>query len=366
MSSAAGILTGWGVVLDLIRKIAAAEGADLAELEREPHRWFLDTYGRDPRYDELVVASLARTDLARQALSEYFYPPSRDGAPSGPTAAHHALAWLCATGRIRVILTTNFDRLLEQALQEAGVAPQVLSTADDRRGMTPLAHAPATLIKLHGDYRGSMRNSAEELATYPADLRTLIDQVFDEYGLMVIGWSGEYDRALGDAIAACPSRRYPTYWMSHHAPLAERARELVAQRRAAAISVGGADEFLTDIAQRVVRLDQQAVRHGRPTVLRHYDRPPEQSSPPQGWAVIPLVQLRAAALVIALSLTNTVLLGHAARLWRDALVLATGLVPEALATIIPASADVYQTELHALAATMDGHSHNRPNKLTTY
>ncbi len=473
MSTAAGVLTGWGVVLDLIRKIAAAEGVDLAEAQREPNEWFTETYGRDPRYDELV-STLACTDLARQALlGRYFDPPASDGARSAPTAAHHGLAWLCATGRVRVILTTNFDRLLEQALQDAGVAAQILSTADDRRGMTPLAHAPATLIKLHGDYRGSMRNSPEELAAYPTDLRTLIDQVFDEYGLVIVGWSADYDHALADAIAACPSRRYPTYWLSHHAYLTERARELVARRTATVIQIDGADEVLSDLTQRVDRLDRQAVRRGRPTLLRHYNRAPEQNSPPQGWAVLPLLQLRAAAFIgpatidgcnpitpverkalagtlpsapitadllgfgasqyasaavepaatetlqprpslawtptpeayqsdaaasyrfggdaregisalltvqlpsfarapsvvvvldIALSLKDTILLGHAVRLWTDSVVLATTLVPQTLSTIIPAGADASQVELHALAATTDGHSNNRLNTLTT-
>lgn len=471
MSSAAGIPTGWGVVLDLVRKIAAAQDVDLVEQERDPAEWFMATYSRDPRYDELV-STLARTDLARQALlTGYFDPPAVSGTPRVPIAAHRGLAWLCATGRIRVIVTTNFDRLLEQALQDAGVEAQVLSTADDRRGMTPLAHASATVIKLHGDYRGSMRNSPEELATYPVDLRKIVDQVLDEYGLMIIGWSGEYDTALADAIAACPSRRYPTYWMSRHGGLTDRARELVARRTASVIGIDGADEFFADLTQRVERLDQQAVRHCRPTLLRYYNRAPEQTSPPQGWAVLPLLQLRAAAFIgpatidecgpitpverkalagtlaaapitadllgfggsqrasaladaraiptmqspfgpgwaptpgayqsdiaasyrfgddahdgvsalltvqvpsvgggagvvivldIALSLKDTVLLGHAARLWRNALVLTTTLVPEALATIVPAGAEAFQIELHALAATTDGQSHNRPNNL---
>ena len=33
-----------------------------------------------------------------------------------PTAAHHVVAAMVASGHFRVIVTTNFDRLLEQAL----------------------------------------------------------------------------------------------------------------------------------------------------------------------------------------------------------------------------------------------------------
>jgi hypothetical protein len=39
MSSAAGIKTGWQVVQDLIRKVAVAEGVDLAALGQTPEEW---------------------------------------------------------------------------------------------------------------------------------------------------------------------------------------------------------------------------------------------------------------------------------------------------------------------------------------
>jgi NAD-dependent SIR2 family protein deacetylase len=84
-------------------------------------------------------------------LREYFDPPPAAGGPIRPTEGHRALAALCVAGRVRVIMTTNFDRLLERALADAGVAPQVIATAEDLNGMTPLVHAAATVIKVNGD-----------------------------------------------------------------------------------------------------------------------------------------------------------------------------------------------------------------------
>ena len=208
---------------------------------------------------------------------------------------HRALGQLCAQGRVRVLLTTNFDRLLERALDEAGVAAQVIATLDEIDGMTPLAHAAATVIKLHGDYAATMRNTPKELGEYPAKLRGLLARVFDEYGLLIVGWSAEYDIALTNAISACPSRRYPTYWASYRGALTETARRLIAQRQAILVDTAGADELFVDLTERIARLDQRAIRRGRPTPLRTYAFPPEQGSVPQGWSFLPLLQLRAVA-----------------------------------------------------------------------
>lgn len=88
-----------------------------------------------------------------QLLRGYFEPTAEEKTEQikTPTPAHRAIAGLVAGGYVRVIVTTNFDRLTEQALEEAGVRPQVVASADAAAGMLPLAHASCTLVKLHGD-----------------------------------------------------------------------------------------------------------------------------------------------------------------------------------------------------------------------
>src|SRR5262245_34663026 len=107
MSSAAGIPTGWQVVQDLIRKIAVVEGVSTDDLGNTPESWWEQQRRSEPRYDTLLQA-LASTDAARQALLRgYFDPQPNQGGPIRPTQGHHALATLCASGRVRLILTTN-------------------------------------------------------------------------------------------------------------------------------------------------------------------------------------------------------------------------------------------------------------------
>ena len=297
MSTAAGIPTGWQVVQDLIRKVALAEGVDPSAIEEQPERWWASAARPEPRYDALMGA-LGPTAATRHALlRRYFDPSAEEGGPIRPTAGHLALAHLVASGLIRVLITTNFDRLIERSLEEAGVSPQVVTASADVRGMAPLAHARATVVKVNGDYaRPGLRNTPEELRSYPAPLRRLLRQVFDEYGLLVVGWSGDYDDALVDALRGTSTRRYPMYWTTHRGHITEVAKRLVAQRGAAVIDTAGADEFFTDIAERVDNLGRVAARRNRPFPIGMQRHRPE-SAQPNGWAAIPLLVLRAVATI---------------------------------------------------------------------
>ena len=129
ISSSAGVPTGWDVVLELIRRLAIAECEDPGA---DPPEWFRQKYGTEPRYDSLV-SSIARSLNDRRALLRTFFEPTneeRDRGEKMPSDAHRSIAKLVAGGFVRVIVTTNFDRLTEQALDEEGIRPNVIDTAD--------------------------------------------------------------------------------------------------------------------------------------------------------------------------------------------------------------------------------------------
>ena len=142
-----------------------------------------------------------------------------------------------ATGVVQVIITTNFDRLLEQAIQDEGIAPDTLSTPDQAAGASPFVHSRCTILKVNGDYQDSrIKNTEDELASYDPPIETLLDRVFDEYGLVVCGWSGEWDTGLRAAMERAKNRRYTTYWTTWGEPGA-MATDLIARRQAVPIPV---------------------------------------------------------------------------------------------------------------------------------
>ncbi|MPV87287.1 hypothetical protein GB882_01295 [Georgenia ruanii] len=262
VSTGAGVPTGWGVVQDLVRRAAAAaapgDSGSLQQAQEDPEAWWADHGEGDLGYASLLQ-TLAPTAAARQGLLARFFEPSNEDRDAGikvPSRAHHAIAQLVKRGLVRVILTTNFDRLMEQALDAAGIAPQVITRPEAVNGMAPFAHAEATVIKLHGDYKDlGTRNTPEELDDYPDEWNTLLRQVFDEYGLIISGWSADWDTALVNALETSPNRRYPLYWDSRSSK-SGTAQRVLGYRKGLVIRGAGADELFDDLVASVDALER--------------------------------------------------------------------------------------------------------------
>jgi hypothetical protein len=260
VSRSAAIPTGWEVVLDLVRKVAKLEGEDP---EPDPEAWFVKKHGSAPDYSKLLD-ELAKTATERQRLLRAYFEPTEDERAQDlkmPTPAHRAIAELAKDGYLRLIITTNFDRLLEKAMEEIGLTPTVITTADQIAGAIPLPHAGITIIKLHGDYLDTrIKNTAKELAKYGPKLTALLDRILDEYGLIICGWSAKWDIALREAIERCVSRRFTTYWTTRGA-LNDEAGRLTKFRKAEVITISDADQFFVTLAEKVQALEQTAAPH---------------------------------------------------------------------------------------------------------
>ena len=257
VSRTAGIPTGWEVTLDLISKLASAEGEE-EQAPENPERWFAEQYGEEPDYSR-VVELLANSPEDRQRLLAGYFEPDEEDREEGrklPTEAHHSVAKLAARDYIKVILSTNFDRLMERALEAAGVTPTVISTPDAAEGAPPLQHTRCTVIKVNGDYLDArIKNTPAELAYYDERTDALLDKVVDEYGLVICGWSGTYDEALISAFKRSRSRRYTTYWASYHEP-SNAERELVEFAQGQVIETEGADLFFRELLEKVEALEE--------------------------------------------------------------------------------------------------------------
>lgn len=222
--SAPSVKTAWGVLEDLCAKVALLEGATDVD---DPVVWFEREFGEPARYGPLLE-KVAPTPTERQALlADYFVATDEDRANGRkvPTPAHRAIAQLVVTGTVRVIVTLNFDRLIEQAIRDVGLEPTVIASAADVAGMAPLHTIEACVIHLHGDYMSpaSMLNTDSELGSYNGRVAALLQRVLEEYGLVIAGWSAKHDTALREAVAEHHSRRYTLTWIEPFEPTAEAA-----------------------------------------------------------------------------------------------------------------------------------------------
>src|SRR5665213_300999 len=137
LSRAASIPTGWEITLDLIRKIGLAQGA---KEQTDWAEWYRTQVGTEPNYSSLLEELASTQEERRSILHSYIEPnvEEREEGRKVPTAAHRAIADLVANGFIRVVITTNFDRLLENALRERGVEATIITSVDALSGAEPI------------------------------------------------------------------------------------------------------------------------------------------------------------------------------------------------------------------------------------
>lgn len=259
VSRAAQIPTGWGITTELIRRLAAVQGATI---HTNPADWYQSTFGKPVGFSDLLAALAPSRSDRRAILSGFIDPSPARPDERRPTAAHWALARLACTGRVRVFLTTNFDRLLEQALSEAGLNPLVVANPGQAAGAPPFQHVDAVVFKLHGDYLDpdSLLVTEDELVAYDPAVADRLRRVVEDHGLVVCGWSGDWDPALRDALASAAARRYPLYFATV-GTTSPAAAAVITARSGIEVPITDADTFFTQLEHRVAAIDRLGEPH---------------------------------------------------------------------------------------------------------
>ena len=260
ISRSAGIPTGWNIVTDLIHKLAVQYGTSNID---NPEKWFEEQYGESPNYST-ILSKLVHTQTERVNLLKPYFEPNEEEIENHlkePTKAHRAIAQLAKDGYIKLVLTTNFDRLLEKALEDVGIIPQVICHSDDIDGAIPLVHAGFTIVKINGDYIDCrFLNTEDELADYPDKLKDYVLRIVNEFGVITCGWSGELDKGLVNIIRSSENRRYESYF-TYCNKCENTLKELATFRCGNVLAIENADSFFTELAERVMALSSLEGNH---------------------------------------------------------------------------------------------------------
>jgi hypothetical protein len=180
-----------------------------------------------------------------------------------PTSAHRLLAKLVLESlRVRrcvpIILTTNFDRLMEQALiQESGDFPYVAFHEQDVTGF-PLDGNHPTVLKLHGDYLfEDIANLDNELAArYRGNMAKKLSRCLINHALIVIGYSGNDDTIMKQLEDLSTKEKMGRiYWLLRDVDkLNDRVSKLIAshpRRSSGTLRIRDADTFFDEFWRKV-------------------------------------------------------------------------------------------------------------------
>ena len=257
VSASSGVPTSWEVENELLQKIAHAQQEEPDNLME----WFSKKYGSASRYDHLLQHLTATQTERQKLLKNFFLPREVDGESVAfkPTEAHRAIAKLVSSGRIKIILTTNFDQLMETALRDIGIEPTIIREESQLQGLAPLHSQDCLIVHLHGDYLTpvGLLNTADELSEYSPALDGFLDDIFKNYGLLTVGWSGRWDVALRKALGRNSSKHYGRYWIDQR-ELVEEGKDLLSLSGAIFIA-GNADTVLSRVFDAC-----ESIRQNRP------------------------------------------------------------------------------------------------------
>jgi hypothetical protein len=254
ISKTSGIPTGWDIIIALIKKLAKLNNDECLP---DPEKWFKEKYGIEPDYST-ILEKLVPTPSERVNYLKPYFEPTEDEIEQHlkePSKAHKAIAKLVKKGYIKVIITTNFDRLLENALVAEGIQPTVIKHAQDINGAMPLVHSDFTLVKVNGDYLDTrFLNTKEELLNYDSTLYRYILSILNDYGIISCGWSAKWDSGLIGVIRQCEYFRFSSYW-THIGKCENELNEISDFRKGKAVEIKGADDFFHEISEKIEALE---------------------------------------------------------------------------------------------------------------
>lgn len=254
ISKNSGIPTGWDIVVDLIQK--------LAELKKEkcipsPEEWFKLKYDEEPNYSN-ILAKIVKSPSERVNFLKPYFEPNEDEIEQGlklPTKSHKHIASLVKKGYIKVVITTNFDRLLEKALQAENIEPIIIRHPNDIDGAMPLVHSDFVLVKINGDYLDTrFLNTEEELSVYDKKIQEYILRIINEFGIISCGWSAKWDIGLHNVIRQSENFRFSSYW-THLGKCESELKEIAKIRKGETVKIKDSDSFFGEILDKILALE---------------------------------------------------------------------------------------------------------------
>ncbi|BBL69063.1 SIR2 family protein [Methanoculleus chikugoensis] len=250
ISVAAALPTASDVSGNMILAVAEGRGEKVERGENNEVclAWFEEAFGEPATFQHLMKELGISEANRKDGLKKFIYRTDVNGgpAPGTPTEAHRVIARLVKSGRISLIITTNFDTLMEEALKAETVPYEVITEESDVRQMSVFPDR-CRVLKVNGDFeRGTLRITPEDLREYPPAMEDYLRRIFGEYGLVTCGWSGNYDTHLVEILCATDTpRRYPVFWCRRNggSDPSEVCKSLLPN----GIDIDNADEFFTTL-----------------------------------------------------------------------------------------------------------------------
>ncbi|MCK4225404.1 SIR2 family protein [candidate division WOR-3 bacterium] len=172
-----------------------------------------------------------------------------------PGKAHKLIAEWVKARLIRFIITTNFDSLIEKALDDAGMRGKYSVITN---GEQVLTSKPWTLVencriyKIHGTIeQGQIRNTDKDLEKLDENIEKDFLDIIEKHGVIILGYAGnKEDKAVRNGLDMRRFKGYTLYW-TFHERVNDNVQELVERQDGLFIKINNASDFLEEVVSRV-------------------------------------------------------------------------------------------------------------------
>ena len=262
LSLPAGIPTTGGIIVDSARKIYEETLGDCLLDPSELMSWLSKQKFFDPNR---AYSSVLNTAFASEVARVGYFENLMIGVR--PTKAHFSIAEIIDKGYADVVVTTNFDRLMEYAiLNRCGHFPIIVLSKSSLSDECARSWRPKVL-KLHGDYLyGDIRNLDQELYLVKTNMSQKLHLVLRNGPVLVAGYSAG-DASVMDAMETYvnnPSlEQHAIFWLTiKGTPPNARVLQLLEKLEnhgAGVVEIEDGDRFFVELANRlpIVKLGTQ-------------------------------------------------------------------------------------------------------------
>ncbi|MFQ2252848.1 tetratricopeptide repeat protein [Aeromonas hydrophila] len=168
-----------------------------------------------------------------------------------PSIGYAILAKILATTHNKVVVTTNFDNLVADALSlQALRAPLIVGHEALTGFINPRLSRPL-IAKIHRDLHLHPKNDQNGVNILENGWKDALSKLFQHYTPLVIGYGGN-DESLMGFLSDLPPHYIPgrLFWCYREGDYPqERILEVVSHHRGILVAIAGFDEFMVQLAQ---------------------------------------------------------------------------------------------------------------------
>lgn len=250
VSKDAGVPSGWDILIQTLQKMISQEVSHSGKITaEEAEKFYRDKFEEKFGYSDIIGQLFPSNEEQRDYLKSFFKGVL-------PGEAHRLIAEMVKEKLIKYIITTNFDTLIEVALDDAGLKGQytVIDSQDDVLTSKPWNKEDVCRIyKIHGTIdKGTIRNTKKDLSRLPKELAKDCLDVLERHGVIVLGYSAnEEDKAVSNIFHRRKFKGYTMYWTSFDSVISAVATKILHKQDGILIPIKGASLFLRELRDRI-------------------------------------------------------------------------------------------------------------------